>query len=125
VTNCKGPYIVIHLFATGNPQCDLMDQFCGTLSDRHKELKFLRILGTNAIKGLPEKNCPTLLVYKDGELFKQFGSMGNVTIDKLEWEMAKQGICETKLKSDPMGKKKDDSIAKGWEKKKGHDSDED
>lgn len=124
VTNDKGPYICIHLYASGNPGCDKVDDIFVQLSKKHSAVKFLRIKGTNAIRNFPEKNCPTILVYKDGELATQFGSFGtSTTIEKIEWEMAKQGIVTTTLKEDPVKKKKEDTLSKGWEKRKGYESD--
>lgn len=35
------------------------------------EVKFCQIRGDQAIEGYPDRNCPTILVYKDGEMVKQ------------------------------------------------------
>ena len=35
------------------------------------EIKFCEIRGDQAIEGYPDRNCPTILVYKDGEMVKQ------------------------------------------------------
>lgn len=35
------------------------------------ELKFCEIRGDQAIEGYPDKNCPTILIYKDGDIVKQ------------------------------------------------------
>lgn len=125
VTNDKGHFICIHLYASGSLACDTVDDIMLNLSKKFSAIKFLRIKGSNAIRNFPEKNCPTILVYKDGELVTQFGSFGaTTTADKVEWEMSKQGILQTTLKEDPVKKKKQENdISKGWEKRKGYESD--
>ncbi len=35
------------------------------------EVKFCEIRGDQAIEGYPDRNCPTILVYKDGDIVKQ------------------------------------------------------
>jgi len=35
------------------------------------EVKFCEIRGDQAIEGYPDKNCPTILIYKDGDIVKQ------------------------------------------------------
>jgi hypothetical protein len=35
------------------------------------EIKFCQIRGDQAIEGYPDKNCPTILIYKNGDLAKQ------------------------------------------------------
>lgn len=37
----------------------------------HPEVKFLKIVGSKCIPGFKDANCPSLIIYKDGELFKQ------------------------------------------------------
>lgn len=45
------------------------------------EIKFCEMRGDQAIEGYPDKNCPTILIYKDGDIVKQIvglGSLGGV-----------------------------------------------
>jgi hypothetical protein len=35
------------------------------------EIKFCEMKGDQAIEGYPDRNCPTILVYKDGDMVKQ------------------------------------------------------
>lgn len=35
------------------------------------EVKFCEIRGDQAIEGYPDRNCPTILIYKDGDIVKQ------------------------------------------------------
>jgi thiol-disulfide isomerase/thioredoxin len=123
VSNCRGIWVLIHLYAPGNPKCDAIDQILGELSKKYRDVKFLRIRASNAIKNFPESNCPTVLAYKDGELqtqFQKFGSEPNVkTVD---WAFAQKNIWKTDLKSDPN--KKEDKLKQGWKKRNDDDDDD-
>jgi len=130
VTDCqKGIWVIINLFATGNPQCDLVDQILSQLSKRHPKIKFLRIKGSLAIKNFPDSNCPCVLVYKDGEMVQQYLGFGQGhNVDTVEWALYKAGIMETNLKEDPnkkLGRRlKDGDLKNGW-KKTGKDVEDD
>eukprot|EP01080_Neovahlkampfia_damariscottae_P011594 gene11594-4837_t len=106
VSNCRGIWVLIHLYAPGSPKCEQIDQILGELSKKHPEAKFLRIRASNAIKNFPENNCPTILAYKDGEMqtqFQKFGAEPNV--NTLDWAFSQKKIWTTTLQSDPNKKK--------------------
>lgn len=84
-----------------------MHQLLTQLAFRHKYAKFLKIKGTDAIKNFPDRNCPALLVYKDGEMQKQFIPFTNLEdVDTMEWMLAQEGILQTELTEKPQKKKK-------------------
>lgn len=49
------------------------------------EVKFCEIRGDQAIEGYPDKNCPTILVYKDGNIVKQIVTLA--MLDSLKTSM--------------------------------------
>lgn len=49
------------------------------------EVKFCEIRGDQAIEGYPDKNCPTILVYKDGNIIKQIVTLA--MLDSLKTSM--------------------------------------
>lgn len=49
------------------------------------EVKFCEIRGDQAIEGYPDKNCPTILVYKDGNIVKQYVTLA--MLDSLKTSM--------------------------------------
>ncbi|KAL9642856.1 hypothetical protein ABK040_015827 [Willaertia magna] len=107
---CKSPpkdtFVVIHLFAYGKEDCKILDDKLKVLADRHKYVKFLRIRGDAAIPNYPDTNCPTILVYRGGEMVVQFvglGSLGGkeLTANDLEWKLSRLGIVKTELKEPP------------------------
>ena len=42
------------------------------------EIKFCEMRGDQAIEGYPDKNCPTILIYKDGDIVKQIVGLGSL-----------------------------------------------
>lgn len=42
-----------------------------TIAKRNKATKFLRIVADKCIHGYPDRNCPTLLIYVDGDMRQQ------------------------------------------------------
>ena len=51
--------------------CNVINQRLNKLAERYKEIKFARILSDRAIRNYPDRNLPTILVYKDTEIWRQ------------------------------------------------------
>ena len=67
VTNAgKDVWVVVFLFKHGLPLCQLMEQHLRQIAKQFKATKFVMIQGEQAIRGYPERNLPTLLVYNNG-----------------------------------------------------------
>ena len=64
----EGIFVIVHLYDNSLPACKLINGILNVLAQKHKSVKFLRILATRCIENYPEKNIPTLLVYGNGEL---------------------------------------------------------
>jgi hypothetical protein len=54
------------------------------LARKFGEVKFCQIQGDLCIEGYPDRNCPTVLVYKDGDVKRQI-----VTLKELRGEQTK------------------------------------
>lgn len=104
-----------------------MHQLLTQLAFRHKYAKFLKIKGTDAIKNFPDRNCPALLIYKDGELQKQFIPFTNlVDADTMEWILAQEGILQTELTEMPQPQKKKKEVRSNYlGRRRDEDEDED
>ena len=76
------------------------------LARKYGDVKFLQMESTECIANYPDRNLPTLLVYRDDDLLGQcvgpavFGG-SSFGIDDVEWELAQTGIIETTLQSNP------------------------
>jgi thiol-disulfide isomerase/thioredoxin len=102
----KGAWVVVFLFKPSIPTCQLMHQRLSVLAGKFPATKFVKILSEDAIKGYPDKNLPTLLLYQDGELKKQFIGLSafhgeSMTTDDLEWALKKAGAVDSDMEEDP------------------------
>jgi hypothetical protein len=52
--------------------CEFLAGKLKALAKKFKATKFVQIRAQDAIKGYPEKNLPTLLIYHKGDIKKQF-----------------------------------------------------
>ena len=64
-----------------NAESRVMIEVWRELARKFGEIKFCQIQGDLCIEGYPDRNCPTLLVYKDGDVKKQL-----VTLKELRGE---------------------------------------
>lgn len=107
-----GVWVVLHLYKPGIPYCTLINQHLNQLAPKFRTTKFLRSVSSNCIPNYPDQNLPTIFVYRDGQLKKQFvgpnvfGGM-KLKVDELEWMLAEVGAVETDLEEDPRPKTRD------------------
>ena len=72
-----------------NVESRLMTEIWRELAKKFGDVKFCQIRGDLCIEGYPDKNTPTILVYKDGDIKKQI-----VTLRELQGTRTKmQGEC--------------------------------
>lgn len=107
----EGIYVVLHLYQQGVPLCALLNQYLVQLAYKFPATKFLRSVSTVCIPNYPDKNLPTVFVYSEGDMKKQFvgplefGGM-NITIEELEWMLSEAGAVNTTLESKPERKQR-------------------
>ncbi|KAH3691835.1 phosducin-like protein 3 isoform X1 [Dreissena polymorpha] len=108
----EGIWVVIHVYKEGIPLCKLLNQHLSNLAQKFPETKFLRSVSSLCIPNYPDKNLPTIFVYKEGEMKKQFvgplafGGM-NLKKDELEWMLSQTGAINTDLEEAPRPEVKD------------------
>jgi hypothetical protein len=61
----------VSVFSFSVPVCEVIDSHLRRLAVLHKDKKFLRIEATDCIPNYPDKNVPTMLIYKDGNIRRQ------------------------------------------------------
>jgi hypothetical protein len=64
-------WVVVLLYSGGVFECGLVEEAFVQLSSKFPYVKFLKIRSHSAIENWPDRNLPTLFVYKDGELQHQ------------------------------------------------------
>eukprot|EP01028_Stygiella_incarcerata_P001415 TRINITY_DN1247_c0_g1_i5.p1 TRINITY_DN1247_c0_g1~~TRINITY_DN1247_c0_g1_i5.p1 ORF type:complete len:257 (-),score=99.41 TRINITY_DN1247_c0_g1_i5:610-1380(-) len=70
VTNVRGNSVVVFLFEDGNEDCVQLLTYLRSIAPRHKDAKFVMIIGKEAIVNYPSRNLPTILVYRDGKVLR-------------------------------------------------------
>jgi predicted DNA-binding protein (UPF0251 family) len=104
----KSVNVVCHLFSRGTEDCDILDRLLGEVSRKHASVKFVRILGEEAIKGYPASACPTVLLYVRGEMVSQlvglraFGGKAKASADTVEWVLSLHRVVDTLLERNPL-----------------------
>lgn len=99
-------WVVLHLYASGVPICSLIHNHMQQLAARFPQTKFLRSVATTCIPNFPERNLPTICIYFEGDLKKQFvGSQElrgeKLTVEELEFMLGQVGAIPTKIQEDP------------------------
>jgi len=54
------------------PLCTLINQHLSRLAAKFPQVKFLKSISTTCIPNYPDKNVPTIFIYKDGEMTDQW-----------------------------------------------------
>ncbi|XP_045181408.2 phosducin-like protein 3 [Mercenaria mercenaria] len=107
-----GIWVVIHVYKPSMPLCKLVNQHISNLAQKFPATKFLRSVSSVCIPNYPDKNLPTIFVYCDNEMKKQFvgplafGGM-NLKQDELEWMLSQSGAVKTDLEEPPRPEVKD------------------
>ncbi|XP_038206546.1 viral IAP-associated factor homolog [Zerene cesonia] len=108
----EGIWVIIHLYKQGIQQCALLNQHLKELAAKYPYTKFLKAIAQTCIPNFPERNLPSVFVYFEGELKKQFVGPHelrgtSLTTDELEYLLGQVGAVDTKIKEDPRPKIKD------------------
>uniref|UniRef100_A0A0K8VLM0 Viral IAP-associated factor n=1 Tax=Bactrocera latifrons TaxID=174628 RepID=A0A0K8VLM0_BACLA len=111
-----GIWVVIHLYANGVPLCSLIHHHMQQLAAKFPQTKFLRSIATTCIPNFPEKNLPTVFIYNEGQLKKQYiGPLElrgeKLTLDELEFLLGKAGAISTEIKEDPRPQIRDKMLS--------------
>jgi Phosducin len=67
-------HVLVHLTSSmgGNTETRVLSEIWRQLAAKYGEIKFCEIRADMCIEGYPERNTPTILAYKDGEIGRQF-----------------------------------------------------
>ncbi|ALC44374.1 viaf, partial [Drosophila busckii] len=112
----EGIWVVLHLYANGVPLCALLHHHMQQLAVRFPQTKFVRSVATTCIPNFPEKNLPTIFIYHEGALRKQFiGPLElrgeKLTLDEMEFMLGQAGAVPTEIKEDPRPQIRDKLLA--------------
>eukprot|EP00010_Vexillifera_abyssalis_P007874 CAMPEP_0201545352 /NCGR_PEP_ID=MMETSP0173_2-20130828/1879_1 /ASSEMBLY_ACC=CAM_ASM_000268 /TAXON_ID=218659 /ORGANISM="Vexillifera sp., Strain DIVA3 564/2" /LENGTH=211 /DNA_ID=CAMNT_0047953731 /DNA_START=394 /DNA_END=1027 /DNA_ORIENTATION=+ len=117
VTEYKdGPVVVLLYNNQAQPASPLLERICDTLAKKFPTLKFIKMVAQHCIPNYPIANCPTLLVYKNSDILKQwigisaFGGSSRICSDEVEWQLAQLGLIKTSLEQRPLATLKDNVV---------------
>jgi len=98
-----GVWVVLHVYKDGLPLCRLVDHHMRALAHKFPATKFLRSLAQVCIPNYPDHNLPTLFVYYESDLKKQWvgplslpGGM-SLKQEELEWLLAQVGAVTSDI----------------------------
>lgn len=108
----EGIWVVLHLYARGVPFCALINQHFNALAPKYPATKFLKSIATTCIPNYPERNVPSIFVYFEGQMKRQFiGEVDlrgpNVKLEELEYLLGREGAITTDITEDPRPKVQD------------------
>ncbi|XP_052848717.1 viral IAP-associated factor homolog [Drosophila gunungcola] len=112
----EGIWVVLHLYANGVPLCALIHHHMQQLAVRFPQTKFLRSVASTCITNFPDKNLPTIFIYHEGSMRKQFiGPLelrgDKLTADELEFMLGQAGAVPTEITEDPRPQIRDKMLA--------------
>lgn len=64
------------------PGCKLLSPLLAILAQQYPSTKFVSIVSDHCIENYPDKNCPTLLIYRAGIMTGQIVGLGGMGGDK-------------------------------------------
>lgn len=67
----EGTGVVCFLYNDSMETCNLLAKYLDTLAAKYPSSKFVSIVGDKCIPNYPDKNLPTMLIYRKGELHRQ------------------------------------------------------
>lgn len=68
----KECWVLVHLSNQAILQSRLVSTIWPQLAMKFRDIKFCDIEGKRAIENYPDSNCPTIIIYKDGDVAKQY-----------------------------------------------------
>ena len=75
-----GTFVILHLYQNYIEKCNLINQHMNTLAKEYTDIKFTKILSTRCIENFPDSNLPCVIIYKNGELFKNIPNFDKLNL---------------------------------------------
>lgn len=94
-------FVLVNLIASSddNVESRILIELWRQLAVKFGDLKFCQIRGNMCIEGYPERNCPTILIYKDGDIKRQIVTLKELngprtSVDDLEQVLVQVGALK-------------------------------
>lgn len=107
----EGIWVVVHLYDKGVMLSNILNNHFVHLANKFKHVKFVRGVAKQCVPNYPDKNLPTVFVYKNGQLIVQWiggGNFGpNPPLEVVEWMLHEKTIITSDIEKDPRQKTED------------------
>ncbi|WEW60557.1 Proteolipid protein 2 [Emydomyces testavorans] len=92
VTEASSQYFVLVNLTSMNTNVEswILSDIWRQLAEKYGDIKFCEMRANMCIEGYPEKNTPTILIYKDGDIKKQIVTLGELNGPKTRVEDIEQ-----------------------------------
>merc|ERR1711957_1020518 len=104
-------WVIVHLYDKGVMLSNILNGHFVTLANKYKHVKFVRGVAKQCVPNYPDKNLPTVFVYKNGSLIVQWiggGNFGpNPPLEVIEWMLHEKTIITSEMEKDPRVKTED------------------
>lgn len=130
ITECNDVFIVLHLHQDHIELSRVLNQILINLAKKFPCVKFLRIEATNCVENFRDEDVPTVFLYRDGKIARQFLPApfyfggANMNWKKVEWILNSEGILKTELEEDPFEAQSEFKIKKKVKRDDESDSEE-
>jgi len=107
----SGVWVVLLLYKQGIQTCALLTEYLNHLARKFPATKFVKSISTTCIPNYPDSNLPTIFIYYEGDLKRQFAGPTffslTTTQDEFEWILGQTGAVKTTFKENPRRKTRD------------------
>jgi hypothetical protein len=104
-------WVIVHLYDKGVMLSNILNNHFVHLAQKYKHVKFVRGVAKQCVPNYPDKNLPTVFVYKNGTLVIQWIGGGNFgpepKLEVIEWMLHEKTIIDSDLEEDPRKKTED------------------
>lgn len=97
----NGPVFVNLISSMGtNIESRVLSELWRLAAKEYGDIKFCEIRAGQAIENYPERNCPTILVYKNGDIIKQIVTLATVGGVRMNMQKIDEMLVDTGAVSD-------------------------
>jgi len=104
-------WVIVHLYDKGVMLSNILNNHFVNLAQKYKQVKFVRGVAKECVPNYPDKNLPTVFVYRNGMLAIQWIGGGNFgkdpKLEELEWMLHEKTIITSDMEHDPRKKTED------------------
>merc|ERR1712106_491482 len=104
-------WVIVHLYDKGVMLSNILNNHFVQLANKYKHVKFVRGVAKECVPNYPDKNLPTVFVYRNGTLAIQWIGGGNFgrdpKLEEIEWMLHEKTIITSGMEQDPRKKTED------------------